>query len=140
MKNFINEFKAFISKGNVIDLAVGVIIGGAFSKIVSSLVNDIVTPVLGLALGKVNFTDLKFVIKPAEGDLLESAINYGTFIQNVIDFVIMAFIIFIFIKLLTKLKKTKEPEVEKPAEPTLTKDQELLTKIYEQLEKMNKTN
>lgn len=137
MKNFINEFKAFISKGNVIDLAVGVIIGGAFSKIVSSLVNDIVTPILGLALGKVNFTDLKFVIKEANGDLLESSINYGTFIQNVIDFIIMAFIIFIFIKLLAKLKKEKKEEPKVDTTPKLTKDQELLTKIYEQLEKMN---
>lgn len=137
MKNFINEFKAFISKGNVIDLAVGVIIGGAFSKIVSSLVNDIVTPILGLALGKVNFTDLKFVIKEANGDLLESSINYGTFIQNVIDFVIMAFIIFIFIKLFAKLKKEKKEEPKVDTTPKLTKDQELLTKIYEQLEKMN---
>ena len=110
----LKEFKEFALKGNVIDLAVGVIIGGAFGKIVSSLVNDILMPVIGVILGGVSFTDLKYVITPASGDIAEVAILYGSFIQAIIDFLIIAFSIFLFIKLLASRKKK---EAEAPSAP-----------------------
>jgi large conductance mechanosensitive channel len=110
----LKEFKAFALKGNVMDLAVAVIIGGAFGKIVSSLVNDILMPAIGALLGGISFAGLKYVIAPASGDVAEVAILYGSFIQSIIDFLIIAFAIFLFIKLLTSMKK-KEAEV--PAAP-----------------------
>ena len=110
----LKEFKEFALKGNVIDLAVGVIIGGAFGKIVSSLVNDILMPVIGVVLGGVSFTDLKYVITPASGDIAEVAILYGSFIQAIVDFLIIAFSIFLFIKLLASRKKK---EAEAPTAP-----------------------
>lgn len=110
----LKEFKEFAIKGNVIDLAVGVIIGGAFGKIVSSLVNDILMPVFGFILSGINISDLKFVIKPAVGDIPEVAILYGSFIQAIVDFLIIAFSIFLFVKLLSLWKK-KEHEEEPPA-------------------------
>ena len=110
----LKEFKAFALKGNVIDLAVGVIIGGAFGKIVSSLVNDILMPVIGVILGGVSFTDLKYVITPASGDIAEVAILYGSFIQATVDFLIIAFSLFLFIKLLSSRKKK---EAEAPPAP-----------------------
>ena len=103
----LKEFKEFALKGNVIDLAVGVIIGGAFGKIISSLVNDVLMPVIGLLLGKVNFTDLKYIITPASGDVAEVAILYGSFIQAIADFAIIAFSIFLFVKFLSSIKKKK---------------------------------
>ena len=106
------EFKEFISKGNVIDLAVGVIIGGAFGKIVTSFVDDMIMPVLGILLGKVNFSTLRVIITPATESKAESAILYGNFIQNVVNFLIMAFILFIMIKFINKLRKPKTEEVE----------------------------
>ena len=110
----LKEFKAFALKGNVIDLAVGVIIGAAFGKIVSSLVNDIFMPVIGVILGGVNFTDLKYIITPASGNIAEVAILYGSFIQAIVDFLIIAFSIFLFIKLLSSRKKK---EAEAPPAP-----------------------
>ena len=110
----LKEFKAFALKGNVIDLAVGVIISGAFGKIVSSLVNDILMPVIGVILGGVSFIDLKYVITPASGDIAELAILYGSFIQAIIDFLIIAFSIFLFTKLLAFRKKK---EAEAPSAP-----------------------
>lgn len=107
IKSFISEFKEFISKGNVVDLAVGVIIGGAFSKIVSSLVNDILMPIIGTLLGGLNFTSLSFKIGNA-------VISYGNFIQNVVDFLIVAFCIFIFVKIMNKLHKEKKEDVKTP--------------------------
>ena len=107
VKKFISEFKEFISKGNVVDLAVGVIIGGAFSKIVSSLVNDILMPIIGTLLGGLNFTSLSFKIGNA-------VISYGNFIQNVVDFLIVAFCIFIFVKIMNKLHKEKKEDVKTP--------------------------
>lgn len=104
----LKEFKEFAFKGNVIDLAVAVIIGGAFGKIVSSLVNDVLMPAIGIILGGVSFKDLKYVITPANGDVLESAILYGSFIQSIIDFLIIAFSIFLFVKLLNSRKKKEE--------------------------------
>lgn len=128
----LKEFKAFISKGNVLDLAIGVIIGAAFSKIVSSLVNDVIMPIIGLILGNINFKELKIVLKEANNDIPASTLNYGLFIQNIIDFLIIAFIIFLFVKLYSKTKKEdkKEPKQEVP---TLTKDQELLIEIRDLL-------
>ena len=104
----LKEFKEFAFKGNVIDLAVAVIIGGAFGKIVSSLVNDVLMPAIGIILGGVSFKDLKYVITPANGDVLESAILYGSFIQSIIDFLIIAFSIFLFVKLLNSRKKKED--------------------------------
>jgi large conductance mechanosensitive channel len=106
-KGFFKEFKDFISKGNIVDMAVGVIIGGAFGKIVTSLVNDIIMPLIGLALGKIDFASLMFKIGDAE-------IKYGAFIQTVVDFLIVAFCIFVVIQIFEKFKKK---EAEKPEEP-----------------------
>ena len=123
----LKEFKDFAMKGNVIDLAVGVVIGGAFGKIVTSLVDDLLMPILGVLIGGINFTDLKFVIKPAIDDAAEVAIMYGQFIQSVVDFLIIAFSIFMFIKIITFKKKKDKPEEPKHAEPT--KEEILLTEI-----------
>jgi len=125
------EFKDFALKGNVLDLAVAVIIGAAFGKIITSLVNDILMPVIGLLMGGLNFSDLKYVITPAQGDVAESAIMYGVFIQSVLDFLIIAFSIFLFIRLLAKSKK-KPPE-EAPAPPAPTNEEVLLGEIRDLL-------
>ena len=121
--SFLQDFKSFAMKGNVIDMAVGVIIGGAFGKIVSSVVADIIMPPLGLLVGGVNFTDLKWVMKPAEvvdgKEIAAVTLNYGNFLQVTFDFLIIAFSIFLFIKLLTRLTAKKEAEV--PAAPPATK-------------------
>lgn len=136
--NFIQEFKEFAMKGNVIDMAVGVIIGGAFGKIVSSLVADIVMPLIGLLLGGFDFNNLKWIMKPAstaaDGSTIEAAtLNYGVFIQNTVDFLIIAFSIFLVIKGISKLHHKKE---EKPAAPlTPNKEELLLTEIRDLLKK-----
>ena len=122
------EFKDFISKGNVMDLAVGVIIGAAFGKIVTSLVEDMIMPVLGIILGKINFTGLKLVITPASGDTPEVAVLYGSFIQNVVNFLIMAFVIFLMVKAVNKLRKPAK-KVEEVIEEIPTKEETLLTEI-----------
>ncbi|MFA6105145.1 MAG: large-conductance mechanosensitive channel protein MscL [Patescibacteria group bacterium] len=130
---FLNEFKTFVMRGNVIDLAVGVVIGGAFGKIVTSIVGDIVMPPLGLLISNVNFKDLKWVMtKAADGTPLAS-INYGVFIQNVIEFIIIAAVIFIMIKLINKLQKQKEAAPTVPPPPT--KEELLLTEIRDLLKK-----
>lgn len=123
----LKEFKAFIMRGNVIDLAVGVIIGGAFGKIVSSLVNDILMPIIGLLLGRINFSNLKWPMNAPEGAF---AINYGNFIQSVVDFLIVALAIFLFIKFLGSFKRKKEEE---PAQEKPTKEEALLTEIRDLL-------
>lgn len=129
----LKDFKAFILRGNVVDLAVAVIIGGAFGKIVTSAVNDIIMPIIGIILGNVNITALKVLIEPAMGDNPEVAIYYGQFIQNIIDFVIIAFFIFLAIRLLEKMKKKPE---EVPAEaPATPEDVELLREIRDLLKK-----
>ena len=124
---FIKEFKEFAVKGNVMDMAVGVIIGGAFGKIVSSLVDDVLMPVVGMFTGNVDFTSLAFQIGDGEG---AAVLKYGTFIQNVVDFVIVAFCIFLMIKGMNKLKKKEEPAPEAPAGPT---QEELLAEIRDLL-------
>lgn len=123
MKKFFSEFKAFIAKGNVVDMAVAVIIGGAFGKIVTSLVNDIIMPLIGILVGGLNVTDWKWVIKEAvlaeDGVTVitaENSLNYGNFIQMIIDFLIVAFCIFVVLKIIlamqSKLLKKKEEEAE----------------------------
>lgn len=116
----LKEFKEFAIKGNVVDLAVGVVIGGAFGKIVTSMVNDIIMPIIGALTGGINFSYLKFVIKGAHGDVPAVSLNYGNFIQNIIDFLIVSFSIFLFIKLINKLKKEKRAEIteEVPLKPS----------------------
>lgn len=131
----LEEFKKFAIKGNVMDLAVGVIIGGAFGKIVSSLVNDIIMPILGVLIGGVNFTNLKVIIRPTQGDIAELSIKYGQFIQSIIDFVIISFSIFIFIKILSSFQKKEEVVAEKQAEPS--KEELLLTEIRDILKEKN---
>ncbi len=127
----LKEFKAFALKGNVLDLAVAVIIGGAFGKIVSSLVNDIIMPAVGVLLGGISFTNLKYVITPASGDVAEVAILYGTFIQAIVDFLIIAFSIFLFIKLLSSRKKKES--VAPPAPPAPAPEVVLLEEIRDLL-------
>lgn len=132
MKKMMNEFKAFATKGNVFDLAVGIIIGGAFGKIVTSFVNDLFMPLFGLLFGKVNFAELKYVLEEAVGDKPELAIYYGRFIQTTIDFILIAFVIFMMIKLLSKLKK-KEEAVAAPPKPS--NEEVLLAEIRDLLKK-----
>jgi len=121
----LKEFKKFAIKGNVVDLAVGVVIGGAFGKIVSSLVNDIIMPVFGFILSGIDFSDLKYVIRPASGDIPEVALRYGAFIQSVVDFLIISLSIFLFVKLLSSLKKREAP----PAPPAPAPEVKLLEEI-----------
>ncbi|MFJ5623459.1 large conductance mechanosensitive channel protein MscL [Peribacillus loiseleuriae] len=116
----IKEFKEFAMRGNVIDLAIGVILGAAFGKIVTSLVNDIIMPLIGLLLGGIDFSNLSFKV-----------VKYGMFIQTIVDFLIVAFSIFLFIKLFNKLH-TRKKKVEETA-PSLTKEEELLTEIRDLL-------
>ena len=125
--SFIKEFKEFAVKGNVVDLAVGIIIGTAFGKIVSSAVADLIMPPIGLLINGVNFSDLVFTLKPAEGNAPAVVIAYGKFIQTVLDFTIIAFAIFSLVKLLNKLRP-KEPH-----EAALTKQEALLTEIRDLL-------
>jgi len=128
------EFKKFALRGNVLDLAVGVIIGGAFGKIVSSLVNDIIMPILGIFTGKINLTALKLVISPAKGNIAELSIKYGQFLQTLLDFFLVALSIFIVIKALNSFKKKQE---EKPPEVKPSKEEELLAEIRDILKKKN---
>lgn len=135
---FLQDFRAFAMKGNVVDMAVGVIIGGAFGKIVSSVVADVIMPVLGLLIGGVNFTDLKWVMKPAEmvdgKEIAAVTLNYGNFLQVTFDFLIIAFSIFMFIKLITRLTSKKEEAPTAPAAPPApTKEEQLLTEIRDLL-------
>ena len=132
----IQEFKEFAIKGNVVDMAVGIIIGGAFGKIVTSLVNDVIMPPIGMIIGGVNFNGLRLVLKSATVDAAgvaspEVAINYGAFIQVLFDFIIVAFCIFMMIKGLNSLKKKKEETPAAPADPT--KEEVLLTEIRDLL-------
>ncbi|MBQ9138925.1 MAG: large-conductance mechanosensitive channel protein MscL [Alistipes sp.] len=132
---FLKEFKAFALKGNVMDMAVGVIIGGAFGKIVTSLVNDVIMPPIGLVVGGVDFTDLKLTLKKAvieAGAEVAPAVtwNYGAFIQQVVDFTILAFCVFMMVKVMNKLLKKEEAKpAPAPAPPAPSKEEVLLTEI-----------
>ncbi|RDY23789.1 large-conductance mechanosensitive channel protein MscL [Romboutsia maritimum] len=111
MKEFLEDFKKFALKGNVLDLAVGVVIGGAFGKIVTSLVNDIIMPLVGLLTGGINFREYKIVLTEVVGNKAAVYLNVGMFIQNIVDFLIIAFSIFIAIKFISKFERKKEKEI-----------------------------
>ena len=128
----IKEFKEFISRGNVVDLAVGVIIGGAFGKIVTSLVDNILMPVIGLFIGGVDFSSLSIKVKDA-------TIGYGMFIQNVIDFLIVAFCIFMFVKAVNKLTTINKKKDEENEEVVIETELSVLKEIREDLKKATKT-
>lgn len=152
MKKFFGDFKAFIMKGNIVDMAVGVVVGGAFGKIVTSLVNDVITPLISIATGKVMLTDLKWVINEAvldeAGEILqkEVALTYGNFIQAIIDFLIIAFSIFMVLRIMVKAQqkledlKKKEEVVEEEKAPEAPKEDELtvLKEIRDMLKKEEK--
>jgi len=125
------EFKAFAMRGNVVDMAVGIVVGGAFGKIVSSFVADVIMPPIGMLLGKVNFADLAVTLKEASGDVAAVTLNYGKFVQTMVDFVIIAFAIFMVTKAMNTLKKKEEQAPVAP--PVPTKEEQLLTEIRDLL-------
>lgn len=130
----VQEFKAFAMRGNVIDMAVGIIIGAAFGKIVTSIVNDIIMPPIGLLVGGVNFSDLKIILKSGVGDIPPVSLNYGNFVQVLFDFLIIALSIFFVIKLMNAAKEKEEvAPVEEPKQPEPTKEESLLTEIRDLL-------
>lgn len=135
----IQEFKTFAMRGNVMDMAIGIIIGGAFGKIVSSLVNDIIMPPIGMLLGGMDFSQFKFVIKEAvmgaDGVVAKEAVsmNYGLFIQVVIDFLIIAWAIFMVIKVMNRMKRKEEAEPIPAAPPPPSNEEKLLTEIRDLL-------
>ena len=132
----LQEFKEFAVKGNVVDLAVAVIVGGAFGKITSSLVNDVIMPPIGLLLGGVNFSELAITLKDATEEAAAVTINYGLFLQTVIDFVIIAFVIFMVIKGINASKRKKEEApAAPPAPPEPSNEEKLLTEIRDVLKK-----
>lgn len=141
MKNFAKEFKEFALKGNVFDMAIGIIIGAAFGKIVASLVADIFMPVLSLIMGNFNLGDAKILLKPAQlaedGSVAvaELAITYGAFIKNIIDFLIIALIIFTMVKLINKLRRKQEEVVEEPVVEEPSEEVLLLREIRDSLKK-----
>ena len=142
MGKFVNEFKEFAVKGNAVDMAVGVIIGGAFGKIVSSIVDDIIMPPIGWLIGGVNFSDLKVTLPSIDmgiEKLKPATINYGNFIQTTLDFVIIAFCVFMLVRAINKLSKKQKKEEEKkneaPKVPELTNEEKLLTEIRDLLKK-----
>ena len=147
MSKILNEFKAFAVKGNAVDMAVGVIIGGAFGKIVTSIVNDIIMPPIGWLIGGVNFSDLKLelpTVRIGDETMHAATVNYGTFIQTVIDFVIIAFCVFLLVKGLNKLSSLKKKEEEEKPEPVAeeskpTKEELLLAEIRDLLKEKQKT-
>jgi large conductance mechanosensitive channel len=129
------EFKAFIMRGNVVDMAVGIIIGGAFGKIVTSLVNDVIMPPIGMLLKGVDFSQLMFTLKAATATEPAVAISYGMFINNIINFLIVAAAIFIMIKGINSLKKKEEAKPAPAAPPTPTQEELLLTEIRDILKR-----
>ena len=131
---FIKEFKEFISKGNVMDLAIGVIIGGAFGKIITSLVNDVLMPLIGIILGGNRIDNLSILLKNTGNPETDVVLRYGVFLQNIIDFLIIAFAIFIFIKTINKMKHRKTVE-ETEVEPVISEEVLLLREIRDHLKK-----
>jgi len=133
--SMMKEFREFAMRGNVVDMAVGIVIGAAFGKIVSSFVNDVLMPPIGLAVGGVDFSDLAVTLKEASGEVAAVTLNYGSFVQTVLDFVIIAFAIFMVIKGMNSMKKKEE---EKPAEPPKpSAEEKLLTEIRDLLKQQN---
>jgi large conductance mechanosensitive channel len=135
--SFLQEFKTFAVKGNMIDMAVGIIIGAAFGKIIASLVADVIMPPLGLVIGGVNFSDLAITLAPAEGEQPAVVVAYGKFIQSIIDFLIIALVIFMGVKAINRLKREEQAAPPAPAAPT--KDQELLGEIRDLLRAQQNT-
>jgi len=129
----LKEFKEFAMKGNVVDMAVGIIIGGAFGKIVSSLVSDVIMPPIGMLMGGVDFSDLAIVLKEAEGEVAAVTLSYGVFLMTVIDFLIIAFAIFMVVKGMNKMKKKEEAAPAPPPGPSST--DKLLMEIRDSLKK-----
>ena len=129
--SMMSEFKSFAMRGNVVDMAVGIVIGGAFGKIVSSFVNDVLMPPIGMMMGGVDFSDLSVVLKEAVGEAAAVTLNYGAFIQSVVDFVIIAFAIFMVIRAMNNLKKKEEEAPAAPPKPSA--EVELLTEIRDSL-------
>lgn len=128
------EFKAFAMRGNVIDMAVGIIIGAAFGKVVSSFVANVVMPPLGLLIGGVDFADLAIVLKEAEGEIAAVTLGYGLFIQSIVDFLIIAAAIFVAIKVMNGLKRKEEAAPAPPPPETMSKQEILLTEIRDLLQ------
>ena len=137
MKKFFNEFKEFAMRGNVLDMAIGVVIGGAFGKITTSLVNDIIMPFVSMLTGGIDFSQWKWVLKAADeaAETAEVAVNFGNLITVILDFIIIAFVIFALIKAMNKLKKKEEEKPAEPEAPAAPTTEELLTKILEELQK-----
>lgn len=139
MTKFFQEFKTFAMRGNVVDMAVGIIIGGAFGKIVSSLVNDLIMPPIGLMIGGVRFNNLKIILKhaqlnPSTGKMTEAvSINYGNFISTTLDFIIIAFSIFLIVKMVNAIRRKQEETP--PPPPAPSKEEQLLTEIRDILKK-----
>lgn len=131
--SMMKEFRDFAMRGNVVDMAVGIVIGAAFGKIVSSFVNDVLMPPIGVALGGVDFSDLAMTLKEASGDVAAVTLNYGSFVQTVIDFIIIAFAIFMVVKAMNSMKKKEEEKPAAPPEPPA--DVALLTEIRDLLKK-----
>ena len=131
MKKFLEEFKAFAMRGNVLDMAVGVVIGGAFGKITTSLVNDIIMPLISMLTGGIDFSSWKWVLKAAQGDAAEVAVNFGNFVAVVLDFIIIALAIFCMLKAINKLHKKKEEAPAAPPEPSA--EEKLLAEIRDLL-------
>ena len=129
--SMISEFKSFAMRGNVVDMAVGIVMGGAFGKIVSSFVADVLMPPIGLALGGVDFSDLAITLSEAQGEVAAVTVNYGAFIQTVVDFLIIAFAIFLVVKGMNSMKKKEEAAPPEPPKPS--KEEELLTEIRDAL-------
>ena len=132
----VQEFKEFISRGSVVDMAVGIIIGTAFTAIVNSLVNDVIMPIVGLIIG-INFSDLKIVFTPASEGVAESALYYGTFIQKVVDFLIIALVVFAMVKLINAFHRRKKEEPKKEEPPKPAENIVLLTEIRDLLKAQN---
>ena len=128
----LSEFKDFAIKGNVVDMAVGIIVGAAFGKIVSSFVEDVIMPPIGVAMGGVNFSDLAITIQEAAGEVPAVMIKYGAFVQTIIDFIIVAMAIFMAVKVMNHMKKKEEEAAEEPAP---SKEEVLLTEIRDLLKK-----
>ena len=138
MNSFFAEFKKFITRGNVLDMAVGVVVGSAFTAIVNSLVKDILNPIIGLITGGIDFSNLKIVLKPASGEVAELAIRYGLFINAIIQFVLIAFVLFLIVESFNKLneRRVKEEAAKKAAvPPAKSADIVLLEEIRDLLKK-----
>lgn len=131
--SMMQEFKQFAMRGNVVDMAVGIIIGGAFGKIVSSFVNDVIMPPIGVLVGGVDFSQLAFTLREAGEGVEAVTLNYGSFIQTTVDFLIIAFAIFMAVKVMNRMKKKEEEKPAAPPEPS--KEEQLLTEIRDLLKR-----